>query len=237
MRPDNSEKYNAEIELSSGTPNQIHLFCPTGRVMNRMKGAGDGHYIRNSDYTRGQSNVYVNGYKENVEIYSGGPFIWRRIVFWAYEAVPRAVQMRQSGGTSEWYYTRNLRPFENSEDFREWLFGATQGIDYTKSTLHMTPVNRQRIKVVMDKTYHMNAQSDSTPRLRVFKHYFKGGKIIYDDKEVGSYPIESDNTAFSISSRMSMGNMYICDIFSNPFGTTGGSSAFSAQGRLYWSES
>lgn len=232
--------YNVEIELSSGTPNQIHLYCPTGRVMQREKSSGAGHYIRDSPYTRGQSTVYVNGYKENVEIYSGMPFVWRRIVFWAYEAVPKALgPLRTSGEnvSGDPYYTRNLVPFENSSDLREWLFGASQGVDFTKSTLHMTPVNKQRIKVVMDKTYHMNAQSDSTPRLRVFKHYFRGGKIIYDDQELGSVPSERESSAFSIPSRMSMGNMYICDIFSNPFGTTGGSSAFSAQGRLYWSES
>ena len=120
----------------------------------------------------------------------------------------------------------------NTEDLCQWVFGRTMGVDYTKATMHHAPVNWEKIRVVIDKAYRLNGQSDEKGSLQVFEHFYSGGRIIYA-QERGSYRVHD---AWSAVTSEFMGNMYILDVFSNPDDVTEGACWVSCQGKYYWSE-
>lgn len=188
-------------------------------------------------HSRWADTIFMNGYKERISIQANSPIIWRRIVFWTYFENEAAVGPRKGGSTSgsAAYYTRQMTPVQNTADLRQIIFRGIQGIDYNARTMINAPLNRDVIDVVMDKTQTVNPIGGGMPRIQNRKHYFKGGKIVYHQKESGS--VET-NSAWSVPGRKSKGNMYIFDLFSdNGFSdskTTKGQ--FSCEGRLYWSE-
>lgn len=158
-------------------------------------------------------------------------------MFWSYYKNPTAIGPRKGGSNSASaaYYTRQMTPIQNDQNLRHHMFKGTQGIDYDRQTIIMAPINRDHCDVVMDKTQTLNPIGEGMPRVQHRKHYFKGGRIIYDGDEAGSVVLNSE---WSTLGRRSRGNLYILDIFGD-----GGFSSdrttkgqFLTEGRLYWTE-
>lgn len=158
-------------------------------------------------------------------------------MFWTYFQATGAIGPRRGGSDkgSAAYYTRQMTPVKNTPDFREVVFKGVQGIDYNERTLINAPLNKDVLDVVMDKTQTVNPIGGGMPRIQSRKHFFRGGRIVYDQKEAGE--VET-NSEWSVFGRKSKGNMFILDIFSDN-GMSGSKTTkgqFSCEGRLYWTE-
>lgn len=222
------------IKVGGDNPNTMILYCPTARGRPAVKSDGT---VPNSPHARFNDRTYVSGYKESINIYSSGPFIWRRIVFWSYQQASVAAGPKAGGSdaSSRAYYTRQMTPVENNDTLRQWIFDGTMGIDYHRNTMHQAPLNHRWIDVAMDKTYRFNGQGANLPRIQQFNHYYPGGVVQYADQEFGNV---NDGSPWSVTSRQSKGNMYIFDIFSDG-GMDGGNNKvgnIQCEGKLYWSE-
>lgn len=210
------------------------MYCPTarGRVHWEFPGSPVAPHARN------QETVYLTGYKERVDIQAQTFFIWRRIVFFTFLQVPNAVGPKKGGGGNNYFkhYTRQMTPIQNDATLRSLVFQGSDGIDYTANTLHIAPLNHSRIDVVMDKSWNMNPIGAGAFKMQARKHFFRGGRMIYADEEVGNVNASSP---WSVPSRKSKGNMYILDVFSDGgfHSTLGEAGKIQCEGKLYWSES
>ena len=203
----------ANISVGGSTPNTFILFCPTARQRNGPVGAG---FFPSLDYGRSSKEIYFKGYKERMSVFATSSFVWRRIVFWSVNQVANAIGPKKGGGDASVnaFYTRQMTPTENSASFRDFIFQGTDGTDYTANTLHHARVDRESNYVVMDKTYNINVKDSSDVYMLNLNHYYKGGRINYDDEESGSVLVNS--SPWSVANpRGTMGNMYILDIFSD----------------------
>lgn len=237
LRPAHNTNNNVWTDFTIGgsSPNTMILFNPTYRQKRFMSNVA---VSPDQPHQRHTTTTYISGYKERISVFSLLPCTWRRIVFWSYQRVLAAAGPLKGGAEHQVqaYYTRQMTPVENSQDLRNWIFQGTQGVDYTKETLIRAPVNHKHIDVVMDKTYNLQG-TQSNPKSYSFKHYFPGGRLIYDDNEQGGY--DSITGGYSTTSRKSKGNLYIFDMWSDGgFITSSESKAggFQAEGRLFWSE-
>lgn len=235
IRPlrDENNNQKTDITVGGGEPNTMILFCPTARQ--RAFVSGDQTKTPNEQHGRWKEDIYLTGYKERVDIASSGPFLWRRCVFWSYLQIDSAIGRRTQSTRAGPYYTRQMTPIVNTEALRNAFFEGTSGVDYTPQNLHMAPLNRRALDVVMDKTYRFTGQSDNVTRLSQRKHYFPGGRIQYNDLQVGSI---GEGSPWSVPSRTSKGNLYILDIFSdaNLSSNSVTPGVVTCSGKLYWSE-
>lgn len=235
IRPAHATNNNVSTAISAGgnTPNTLILFSPTfrgKRYVQNIPSAVD------QPHSRHNRQIYFTGYKERIGVLATSHFFWRRIVFWSYQRVPIAGGPIKGGseGQPQAYYTRQLTPIANTEELRNWVFRGTSGVDYTPATLHQAPLDHDNIDVVMDKTYQMNSNSGE-PKMVYRKHFFRGGRIIYADDEVGNYDIGSP---YSSLSRRSKGNLFILDVFSDGSFHSSNQQVgqFQTEGHLFWSE-
>ncbi len=237
LKPAHNSNANAHADITIGgdNPNTFFLFSPTARRMPRkVTTAG---LRAHTPHTRNQSTIWYTGYQERMELSSTISYIWRRVVFWTHHRIPEAVgpQKIPAQEDIQHYYTRQMTPLTNTAQFRQFMFQGADGIDYNTSTLHLAPMNKRNMKIVMDKTYRINELNN---RLTTKKHFFRGGKIIYDEHEIGS---GVDDTSYwsTADIQNSKGNLYVFDIFSDGglLSTTQVAGQFMCQGKSYWKES
>lgn len=236
VRPAHQTNNNTatNIKVGGSNPNTFILYCPTARGRPAIKGDGTTPLAA---HTRFSDRTYVSGYKESVDIWSSGPFIWRRVVFWSYQQAFSAQGPKKGGSDASAgaYHTRQMTPVENDDTFRRWIFAGTQGVDYDVRTLHQAPLNHKWLDVAMDKTYRFNGQGGNLARIQNFRHFYPGGVVQYADQEFGNV---NSGSPWSVTSRGSKGNMYILDIFSDGGMNDSNSTAgrIQCEGKIYWSE-
>lgn len=225
------------INVGGASPNTFFLYCPTGRGRPGNTTSGNPADLAHGRF---RETIYWTGYQERMEVRATGSFLWRRVVFWSVNQIAAALGTKKGGGeTSPFtYYTRQMTPITNDTTFRQFLFQGTEGIDYTITTQHLAPINRDNCKVVMDKTYRMNQGGFSNTDAMVSKkHWYPGGRIQYADREAGNL---NQSSPWSVpNDQISRGNMYVLDIFSDGGAkeSTQQVGRFQAQGRCYWKES
>lgn len=220
---------NSSAAISDGAENTFFGFCATfmpGRAGIRPEFGHERHNDR----------IHFTGYREKVLVQANESMIWRRLVVWSHERrlalQPRTIE--GSGGAV--IRQRNITPQANTENFREWLFQGTQGIDYTTQTIHQAPVNRSNVTVQYDRTSIINPNTGPTlgnGKLIEKKFWNPGGLIKYDDTEAGTK--DFNHPGWSARSGASKGNMYIIDIFNTP-GVNSSAGVFQPQGVTYWVE-
>lgn len=225
------------INVGGATPNTFFLYCPTGRS---RPGPASSGITPDAAHARFRDTVYWTGYQERMEVRSTSSFLWRRVVFWSMNQIVSALGPKKGGADASpfTYYTRQMTPIQNESTFRQFIFQGTEGIDYTISTQHLAPINRDNCKVVMDKTWRINQGGYSnTDALISKKHWYRGGRICYADNEAGNV---NQSSPWSVTNdNKSRGNMYILDIFSDGGAkeTTQQVGRFQCQGQSYWKES
>lgn len=228
MRHNNNESDRTVLNFTD--PNLFLGFGPTLR----RGWTDENDRIVDLSHTRAKSRTYCNGYKETITIMVTAPVMWRRIVLWSYSQSGALEGPRVTGGGATIpYYTRFGVPINNTEELRQWLFQGTQGEDFARTTMINASLNVSNFKLVMDKTRNLNPFDAQIGRMYNFKHYYRGGRIWYNDLEAGG----KDNfSPFSVTSRQSMGNMYIFDMFTQTQSGNSDAGWISCEGKLYWSE-
>lgn len=221
---------------SIGTPNTLFGYCPTFLGRNAFRGKD----IAQARIGRDSRTIGFSGYKERVLIATSSPLIWRRIVIWTYIQAGATIGPTKDGGVVGKYATRQITPIEIDSNLRSWLFRGSQGIDYTKHTLHEAPLNTDNFRVQMDRTQVINptvSSGDQFSTLREKKFWNPGGKIIYDEDEAGNH--FGNSLGWSVPSGPSKGNMYIFDLFTDGMAHTSdvkNIARFAPQGIRYWVE-
>lgn len=237
IRPHNEGTDGSWVNVNVGgaAPNTFVLFSPTARP--RVPRPTIGTFAE-PDYGRSQKDIFFKGYSERMTVFANSSFMWRRIVFWSYY---RDIAALNTTGTPEGSpgvrHNRQLTPYTNDQDMRDWLFKGTQGVDWTTDSMIMAPVNKDMNNVVMDKTYNINVKDSTDFTMINKKHYYPGGRISYDDYESGTKTVSTSPWAAG-NFRSSMGNMYILDIFSDAGGRESSQQAgrFTCQGVTYINE-
>lgn len=228
IRHHNNENDRTPLNFSN-----VNLFLGFSPTM-RRGWQDENDRVVDLHHTRAKSRTYCNGYSETITLMVEAPVLWRRIVFWSYAQAGALEGPRSTGGGSLIpYYTRQGVPINNSQELRDWLFLGTEDRDYERPQMINAPLNVSNMKLVMDKKRTLNPYDSDLGRMYTFKHFYRGGRIWYNDLETGS----KDNfSPFSTLSRQSVGNLYIFDMFSQT--VTGNSNAgwISCQGKYYWSE-
>lgn len=214
--------------ISDGAENTFFIFCPTFLP---AKSGNRPTY----DHERSASVIHFTGYREKVLIQAHESMIWRRIVVWSHEKLTAGTPpMKNQGPEGLQYRTRNISPIPNTAALRNFLFTGTQGIDYTKQTIHQASLNRANVTPVYDRTSIINPNNGPTlgnGKLVEKKFWNPGGKLVYDEVESGAKDFV--NNGWVAQSGSSRGNMYIFDIFNTP-GVTSTAGVFQPQGKTYW---
>lgn len=213
-------------------PNSFFAFCPTYRSL-----LSPTKTLENRTFTRESSKIGFTGYKERCLVATGVSLIWRRIVVWSYQTFNPAKPPIKGSNDSTWY-GRQTTPVENTLEFRSWLFRGTEGTDYTRASTHEAPLETKNFTVSYDKTRWLNPTHENDfGYQKEFTFWHPGGKIVYDDEEIGSAKIPGQG--WSAPTRESRGNMYVIDIFNSGLGLTsdlGNIARFAPQGTAYWVE-
>ena len=182
--------------------------------------------FRELDYnmraTRHNSLTFGKGYRERVLIRVSQPVLWRRIVFWTYERPFGAIPWRVAEpiDTDQEYYTRRLdrkNLFGSDVQLRDIMFRGTLGIDYRQETIHNARVDKEKNRVVFDKTLNVTPNYDASTDefgkiMEVSMWHAINKNIRYDDIEEGSSKISN---GWSAMTQRSPGNMIVVDIFTN----------------------
>jgi hypothetical protein len=231
--PSSDDTSSTQAPLYTGT--NVFAFCPTFRELDAS--------LQN---TRETKFVFAKGYRERITIRVSEPVLWRRIVLWTYEPFFGSVPFRvaEPVDTNQDYYLRRLDHkvlYGAQTQMRQQLFRGTSGVDYTNSSIHNAVIDRQKNRVVYDKTINVtpnyDASTDGFGKIMERTQWHPcNAKIMYDDIEEGSSVIRS---GWSAVARRSAGNMYVIDIIST--GDAGLDAAtqvgtVAMHGTYYWHE-
>lgn len=215
-----------------GFPNTFFLFCPTYRPAQLEDTPG-----ATIPLARASSHIGYTGYKEVVNIATGKPLVWRRMVFWSFDRyVDAQPAVKDVSGVGT--LNRNITPLGLGT--AQQFFKGTLNVDFTANTLHQVPLDTNKCQVVSDRRRTLNPRyqsSDTYDFIFEQKFWYRGGKIIYDDSEYGSKVLEPSGWA-SLAPQQK-GNLYILDMFTDAFSSTANLDSiarFSATGTAYWVE-
>lgn len=177
-------------------------------------------------HVRNTSTPYYVGIKDRVLLTSVFPYTHRRVCFWSYQrfggSAPLTFQ-NPNDAAGPHIQRRYLNPLDDTSngDTLEYLFKGTLGVDYSKDTRAITPLDDARLKIVYDRTTSVNPALAAPSETASY-----GGKITakkfwhpirrtvqYDEDEDGA-SIDQTEPGWAAPSPNSPGNFYILDIFS-----------------------
>lgn len=205
------------------------IWCPTARTLETSP-------IDESN--RNSTTCYIRGLKEKVQLnmVTGKPWQWRRIVFFAKGLADGYIQDESS---RLWLETSNgYRRIVNEMDGTNKLdmygnvFRGDKDIDWSKPI--NAPVDTRRVTVAYDKIRTISSGTDRGA-LRTFNMWHPVNKnLVYDDDESGNSMISN---AVSVRSKAGCGDMFVLDIFDVAGGSSSGDILeFLPNATLYWHE-
>lgn len=235
----------APVELT-GEKVWMFAFCPSARAVIPQSNPPINEGVRWGDHSRKLQNTYSVGYSERVTFETGGAanWVWRRIVF----TTKQDLQFYAPNSATD-AYLEDETPFKGQvravQDiagggglFRQLLqqamFQGTANTDY--SDVYGAKLNRQRVRVLFDKTRHIKGDNDAA-HWKMYRDYYKNGKTLYyNHLESGDTKTGGDSSKYSVLNGPGEGNMWVVDYISCANGAVGNQCRFLPTGTYYWHE-
>lgn len=203
----------------------------------------------NTDLTnpavRNLQSIYGVGYKETVTLDSGTGAVWRwrRIVFNMKGASLRdTIDPPGDTGTAAYNFydqlpeggcNRLLAQMTLAQQTALWdfLFRGQQNVDW--SGLFLAKVDTIRVSLMRDVTRYVRPTT-TVGTSRTTRHWHRiGHNIVYDDDKESN---KVGDSAYSTSSKLGWGDMYIVDIIAPAIPNTGMQLRFDVEGTYYFHE-
>lgn len=237
--PDRSRPavYTANEAVMKGGDPESYLFCWAASARASTTGISN-QPNPHDEATRTATTVFVRGLKERIEITTnnGLPWQWRRIVFaqkGMWNDITQTSTFQLSSLTSSGYRRLVNEAWGTSRSFlTNYLFRGVVGNDWNDEI--NAPIDTRRVTVLYDKTRAISSGNERGV-MRTYKLWHGINKnLVYDDDENGG---AEDSSAFSVSSKAGIGDIYVIDIFRPRGGSVPGDQlAFGPSATLYWHE-
>jgi len=222
----------ANTVVLNGSTFYACLYCPTAMEANTSAKDVLHNY-------RSKPKIFARGYAErlNFSLTTGTPWVWRRICF----TVKDADLWRENATLAPFYQETSPNGFvrtftqHNSTGAGNYvsgkLFKGVFGRDWQSSLTAAT--ENTFFDVKYDKTMVIRPQNEAGTYVSVKRWHPMNRTLIYAEDEDGSTELVS---ARSSTSRYSMGDYFIFDIFAAPEGGEDDDLTISLQGTIYWHE-
>lgn len=225
---------SAEFPAGTGTVYQV-LWCATARPAEESggtKGSAIDKMIRTN------TNCYMRGLKERLEIKTNSPLSWqwRRICFtikgdtlnFGNEDPATSEVARQISSGMQRLQTIDDGTISRAANL---VFKGTNGADWTNHFI--APIDKTRVTVYSDTTRVIRS-GNGQGTIQMYKRWYPMNKMLYyDDEEAGD---QMNPAMFSVESKAGMGDFYIYDIYYPNGGTSTDTLSVDIEARLYWHE-
>lgn len=203
--------------------------------------------------TRSSQESYVRGFKERLRFVTsdGNPWTWRRICFSYYDSESDFKFFDTSDDTEKDYppftydnvygYHRlwmrlngpatTIQENKVRGDVYSHVFRGKTGIDWTSEL--SAPTNPLAVKIWYDKTTTIRSGNEQSTMKFVPRWHSIGKRLIYSDRDAGG---GQDNSYSSETSRVSMGDYMILDIFASAPNDEGVQLSIGSDATYYWHE-
>lgn len=246
--PDVITPFTQHVITNGGFQPSVYIFSPTMRWKRTVDTALP------SMSTREKEETFAVGLKEKLRFATdtSSPWLWRRICFsmygtdiWNYPTAVGAYTMKLpaiDGNTvSDGPYRIWMELDSTTTDTPErvfirgnlynHVFRGLQNVDW--SNPFTAPIDSHKVKLWSDTTTRIASSSDSG-QLRILNRWHPIRKrLVYEDIEEGKSTVVA---GWSTSSRMSMGDYYVIDMFINAGDDGTNNLSFGSDASYYWHE-
>lgn len=229
--------YTNTAPILSGGYTYIMPWVATARLFLSGTGSETGSPI--DDATRTAHECYMRGLKERIQLQSNGgaAWQWRRICFTlkgddltTFQAANFTWWRAQANGVVR--SVQNVAGLSGGETLIDMLFKGTQSTDW--SSYFTAKVDTARVSLKYDRTRIMQSGNSSGFMRNVSLWHPMNKNIRYDDDESGG---KYTGNAYSVDSKVGMGDYYVIDIISAGTGATSSDRmSFDPEATLYWHE-
>lgn len=230
--------YTNQPAILSGGFTYIMPWICTAR--NLTKGSGTDLGAPVDDATRTAHTCYMRGLKERIQLQSnsGAAWQWRRICFTMkgddlYDfTANNFTWWRATAAAGVVRSIQNIAGLSGGQVLIEKLFKGQQSVDW--SSYFTAKIDNSRVSLKYDKTRIFQSGNANGFMRNVQMWHPMNSNLRYEEDESGD---DYTGNAYSVDSKIGMGDFYVIDIISCGTGaTTSDRMSFDPEATLYWHE-